>query len=190
MCTGDWLETAAAAIRGGAGCVQLREKTLPDEELLKRARQLRTLTAEHGVLMTINDRPDIARLARADVVHVGQGDLPVRDVRRIAGTGVLVGQEHAHAGAIRGGTGGGARLRRGRPRCSRARPSRRITSPAHKLWQKAAKITQSPLVAIGGITADNAAAIIQAGASCVCVCAGCHWGRGSRGSGRARLSTR
>jgi thiamine-phosphate pyrophosphorylase len=92
LCRRDWLETAAAAVRGGAGCVQLREKGLGDAELVERARRLRALTREHNALLAVNDRPDIARLAAADIVHVGQDDLAVGEVRRIAGTGILVGK--------------------------------------------------------------------------------------------------
>ncbi len=92
LCRNDWLAIAGAALRGGAGCLQLREKRLSDAELLYRARQLRELTAERDALLAINDRPDIAKLAGADIVHVGQDDLAVRDVRRIAGAGILVGK--------------------------------------------------------------------------------------------------
>src|SRR5205823_5073266 len=66
-------------------------KSLSDRQLLERARQVRRWTRAAGVLFIMNDRPDIARLAEADGVHVGQDELPVKEVRRIVGPDVLVG---------------------------------------------------------------------------------------------------
>lgn len=85
----EW--TIAEAAAGGAEVIQLREKSLPDRELLERARDVRRWTRKAGVLFIVNDRPDIARLADADGVHLGQDDLPVRDARRIVGPEVLIG---------------------------------------------------------------------------------------------------
>lgn len=92
LCARGWLATARAAIEGGAGCIQLREKLLPDAELLARARALVTLCHEAGAACVINDRPDIAVLSGADGVHLGAGDLPVAEARRIAGAGLLIGR--------------------------------------------------------------------------------------------------
>lgn len=169
LCRADWLATAEAVIRGGAGCLQLREKDLPDTELLRRACQLRELTARRGALLFINDRPDIAKLARADGVHVGQDDLPVREARRIAGGNILVGksthtlEQFAAAAAEQPDY-----IAVGPMFPSPTKPQGHIAGP--QTLAEAAKRTQIPLVGIGGITPANAAAIIQAGASCVCVC--------------------
>jgi thiamine-phosphate pyrophosphorylase len=88
-------------IRGGVHLLQLRDKRLADRELLARARIVRTLLDEEDrrhvdgnarrPLFVVNDRPDIAVLARADGVHVGQEELTVQEVRQIAGPDVLVG---------------------------------------------------------------------------------------------------
>jgi thiamine-phosphate pyrophosphorylase len=85
----DW--TIAEAAAGGAGMIQLREKNLSDRALLDRARQVRQWTRKAGVLFIVNDRPDIARLADADGVHLGQDDLPIQQARRILGAEALVG---------------------------------------------------------------------------------------------------
>ena len=85
----DW--TIAEIAEGGVGVVQLREKTLPDRELIQRARAVRRWTADAKVLFIVNDRPDIARLCEADGVHLGQDDMTVADARRIVGTEALVG---------------------------------------------------------------------------------------------------
>ncbi len=170
LCRGPWLETAAAALRGGADCLQLREKAMPDGELLRRARQLRALTCDHGAMLAINDRPDIARLARADIVHLGQDDLPVREARHIAGANLLVGKsthtleqfdaacaeepDYIAVGPIfPSGTKPQPHIA-GLPTLAAVRPR-----------------TDLPLVAIGGITAADVAQVRSAGADCVAVCA-------------------
>ena len=94
-------------MRGGVDIVQIREKTLADGELARaRSQQARELTRRLGVPLVVNDRPDLARLAEADYVHVGQDDLPVEAARAF---GVGVGQSthappelDAHGGRLRG----------------------------------------------------------------------------------------
>jgi thiamine-phosphate pyrophosphorylase len=84
-----------AAVRGGVDIVQLREKSLADGELLAVLQNAREVTRRLGVPLVVNDRPDLARLAEADYVHVGQDDLPVEAAR---GFGAGVGQStHAPA---------------------------------------------------------------------------------------------
>ena len=84
-----------AAVRGGVDIVQIREKSLPDGELLPVLQNARELTRRLGVPLVVNDRPDLARLAEADFVHVGQEDLPVAAARIF---GLRVGQStHAPA---------------------------------------------------------------------------------------------
>ena len=78
-------------IQAGVHAIQLRDKRLDDRELLARARLLRALTWETPVLCIVNDRPDLAALARADGVHVGQEEVSVKDARRIVGPESLVG---------------------------------------------------------------------------------------------------
>jgi thiamine-phosphate pyrophosphorylase len=85
----EW--TIEEAAGGGADVIQLREKTLPDRELLVRARNVRRWTRKAGVLFIVNDRPDVARLVEADGVHLGQDDMPVKDARRVLGADALIG---------------------------------------------------------------------------------------------------
>ncbi len=89
----DLVELIEAAVRGGVDIVQIREKELPDGELLQVLQETRALTRRLEVPFVVNDRPDLAVLAEADYVHVGQDDLPVEAARRF---GVLVG-ESTHA---------------------------------------------------------------------------------------------
>lgn len=78
-------------LAGGADIVQLREKGLDDRTLLQRARAVRQETSSGTALFIMNDRPDLAVLAGADGVHVGQDELSVADARRIVGAERLVG---------------------------------------------------------------------------------------------------
>jgi len=84
MCTRhSWREVARLALAGGADCVQLREKSLDSGELLARARDLVEMARGHGASVIVNDRPDIALLAGADGVHLGQTDMGVAEARRL-----------------------------------------------------------------------------------------------------------
>ena len=88
---GDLTWVVGEALAGGADVIQYRDKGLPDRELLKRAREVRILTAQARVPLILNDRVDLARLASCDGVHVGQEDLSVRDARRIMGATAHIG---------------------------------------------------------------------------------------------------
>lgn len=91
----DLADLIEAAVSGGVDIVQIREKELPDTELLRLLQEMRALTRRLQVPLVVNDRPDLAVLAEADYVHVGQDDLPVEAARRF---GLLVGQStHAQA---------------------------------------------------------------------------------------------
>ncbi|MCC7388836.1 MAG: thiamine phosphate synthase [Phycisphaerales bacterium] len=109
-----WERVAELAIEGGADCLQLREKGLDGGELVARARAL-VETAKSGsesratsVSVIVNDRADVALAAGADGVHVGQGDMRVRDVRRVAGNALLVGVSTANLDQARAAARDGA----------------------------------------------------------------------------------
>ncbi|MCX7626018.1 MAG: thiamine phosphate synthase [Candidatus Sumerlaeaceae bacterium] len=85
------LEIAREVIEGGGKVIQLRDKSLPREELLPIAREIRQLTTEHGVTFIINDDPWLALEVDADGVHVGQEDMSVAEVRKIVGPEKIVG---------------------------------------------------------------------------------------------------
>lgn len=80
-----------AAIRGGAGIVQLREKGLDDEALVAAAPPFREAATAGNALFTLNDRPDLVAACDADGVHVGQDDMPVAEAREIAGEAAVIG---------------------------------------------------------------------------------------------------
>ncbi|HET6201251.1 MAG TPA: thiamine phosphate synthase [Planctomycetota bacterium] len=91
LCRGDPLATLDAALRGGVDAVQVREKEATSRELLEWSRRVRERLADRPVLFFVNDRFDVARLAGADGVHLGQEDLPCEVVRAAAGADLLIG---------------------------------------------------------------------------------------------------
>ncbi len=88
---GDLTWIVGEALAGGADAIQLREKGTDDREWLRLAREVRILTAQAKARFIVNDRPDLARLAGADGVHLGQEDIAVRDARRIVGPRAMIG---------------------------------------------------------------------------------------------------
>lgn len=85
LCVHPWETVAGRAVEAGADCLQLREKGLESGELLRRARRLVEIARRAGgASVIVNDRPDIALLAGAEGVHVGQNDLAVAEVRRLS----------------------------------------------------------------------------------------------------------
>lgn len=169
LCRGDWLQTARAAIAGGADCLQLREKELPDGELFQRARQLTALCHKNDLLCIINDRADVAVAAGADGVHLGQDDLTVPAVRRIVGPGIMVGLSTHTLDQVRQASEVSPDyIAVGPMFASTTKP--RADVAGVKLLSQVVQITSLPVVAIGGIDASNAGTIAQTGGACVCVC--------------------
>jgi thiamine-phosphate pyrophosphorylase len=168
-CSRDWLETAQLAIAGGADCIQLREKDLDGGELLSRARRLGELCRKHGVLFIVNDRPDIALLADADGVHVGQTDLPVREARRVLGPDRLIGISTHDDDQFRSAlTSGADYIAIGPMFPSPTKPQDHVPGP--ELLARAVRQTDIPIVPIGGISPENLDILKQAGARRVCAC--------------------
>jgi thiamine-phosphate pyrophosphorylase len=101
LCTpdrGDLEAFVEVCIEGGVDIVQLREKQLPDEQLVERAALVQRVCAEHHVPFILNDRPDLAVAVGADGVHVGQQDAPPGVARRIMGEHAIIGlSTHAPA---------------------------------------------------------------------------------------------
>jgi len=85
------ISVVEGALRGGCRAIQLRDKEAGARDLLETARRLRTLTTEHGALLFVNDRLDVALAAAADGVHLGPDDLPVEAVRRVVPGTFLIG---------------------------------------------------------------------------------------------------
>jgi thiamine-phosphate pyrophosphorylase len=147
-----------AAIRGGVDLVQVREKQAADRELLAGLELAREVTRRHGVPLAVNDRPDLALLVGADLVHVGQDDLPTSAVRRL---GLPVGLsthtpaqvDAAEADYLGVGPVFATPTKLGRP------------AAGLELVRYAASHAESPWFAIGGIDARSAELVVEAGAT-------------------------
>ena len=169
LCPGSVQATARGAIAGGADVIQLREKDVCDAEFLALAAELRELTDETGKVFLVNDRPDIAAIVAADGVHLGQGDLPIAEVRRLLRPGAIVGRSVHTLAQARAAINEGADYLGVGPIFATETKSTAALAGCETLRQIAAE-AELPLVAIGGIDADNTAEVFSAGATCVGVC--------------------
>jgi thiamine-phosphate pyrophosphorylase len=89
---GDLADFVDSALAGGVDIVQLRDKRLEAEQEIAALEVLAEACARHGALLSVNDRADIAFAVDADVLHLGQDDLPVSTARKILGDDVVIGR--------------------------------------------------------------------------------------------------
>jgi thiamine-phosphate pyrophosphorylase len=161
------VETVAAAVTGGVNVVQLREKELSNEALLALALRLRE-AIDARALLVVNDRPAVALAAGADGVHGSEASLPVGAVRRAGRGRLLVGRSvHSLASALEAERAGADYLALGTIFPSRSHPGGETGGLA--LVREVTAAVHIPVVAIGGVTADNAAEVVRAGAAGVAV---------------------
>jgi thiamine-phosphate pyrophosphorylase len=153
---------AESLVSAGAPMLQLRDKRLADRALLERGQLLREITRGTNTLFIMNDRPDLAVLCDADGVHVGQEELTVKDARRILGAEGLIGVsthsiEQARAAVLDGADYIGV----GPTFPSSTKKFSEFTGTV--LLRQVAEEIRLPAFAIGGITADNLAEVLNAG---------------------------
>lgn len=160
---------ARRVVEGGADAVQLRDKTLPGRDLLAVACEIREITEESGVLFFVNDRIDIALAAGADGVHLGQGDLPVREARSISPEGFIIGVSVGSVSEAVAAESAGADYLSLSPIFPTT--SKKDAGPGHGLvvLQAICASVTLPVIAIGGITPRNVPEVIAAGAEGVAV---------------------
>ncbi len=152
-------------------CIQLREKELPDGELFRRARLLTEKCRRHGAISIINDRPDIALLADADGIHLGQSDLPCAEARKVLGPHKIIGVSTERLDQARAALRDGATyIAVGPMFATTTKQKERIASPAYAAEARAALPAEVPIVAIGGITAENLSQVSGTGVRAVAVC--------------------
>jgi thiamine-phosphate pyrophosphorylase len=167
---GDLTWVVGEALAGGADVIQYREKGLPDRELLKRAREVRILTAQARVPFILNDRVDLARLASCDGVHVGQEDLSVRDARRIMGAAAHIGVSTHDPEQFDAAILAGASYLGVGPVFSS--PTKDFSEPelaGLTFVGLASETTGLPWFAIGGINENNLDRVLEAGATRIAV---------------------
>jgi thiamine-phosphate pyrophosphorylase len=165
---GDLRWVVEEALAGGAQVIQLREKGLPDREILRRAREVRLATHQARARFILNDRPDLARLSGADGVHLGQDDVGLRDARRIVGPRGLIGlSTHDVAQLERAVLDGASYLGVGPVFPSETKDFSDFAGLA--FVRQAGESVTLPWFAIGGITVDNLERVLEAGAERVAV---------------------
>jgi len=169
---GDLTWVVGETLAGGADVIQYRDKGVPDRELLRRAREIRILTAQARVPLILNDRVDLARLAGCDGVHVGQQDLSVRDARRIMGAAAHIGvSTHDHEQLEAAILAGASYLGVGPVFPS---PTKDFSEPelaGLSFVRLAGETTALPWFAIGGINESNLDRVLEAGATRIAVSA-------------------
>jgi thiamine-phosphate pyrophosphorylase len=155
------------ALDSGVNLIQLREPTLPARELYELGLRLRRLTTEAGAALLVNDRIDVALAINADGVHLGEHSLPVAVARELVGGALVSTSVHGQPRAIQAQADGADLLVLG---TIFSTASHLGLSPAGpQLIRKVRAQVKLPIVAIGGITPDNAAQPIADGASGVAV---------------------
>ena len=170
----DLIDLARAVVAGGATLVQLRDKVSDTARMIDKARALKSALKPFGVPLIVNDRVDVALAAEADGVHVGQEDMAVEEARHQLGPGPFIGLsvrtvEQAAAAPLAlldyvgiGGVYATTSKVSGRSPIGLDGLRRVVQTFRHR-------IGNFPACGIAGITAENAEAVIAAGAGGVCV---------------------
>lgn len=180
-------QLAAALDAGNVAAVQLRLKDVPDEVVLKTIERLRPIVQSRDVAFLLNDRPDLAVKSGCDGAHVGQTDMPIKQARKILGDLTMgVTCHNSRHLAMEAGEAGADYVAFGAffPTATKE-PPEMAEIETLKLWAETMEI---PCVAIGGITAENCAPLVQAGAEFLAV-VGAVWshGQGSAAGVKAML---
>ncbi len=164
----DLVKACEAAIDGGAVLLQYRDKTRDASRRLAEARALAALCARRNVALIVNDDVELALASHAMGVHLGEDDAGIADARAALGRCAIIGAscydslDRARALAAAGAD----YLAFGSFHASPTKPGARKATP---VLLRDAKALGLPLVAIGGITAENGAALIEAGANYLAV---------------------
>jgi thiamine-phosphate pyrophosphorylase len=179
----------ASALDGGdVAALQIRLKDAPDDVIVAAVEVLSPIARSRGVAVILNDRPDLAARLGCDGVHIGQGDTPYAQARKLMGPNAMIGvtchdsrhlaMEAAEAGADYVAFGAFF------PTTTKDAPTT-ADPEILSIWQE---VMETPCVAIGGITADNAAALAAAGADFLAVSAGVWKHPGGPAAGVAALN--
>ncbi|MBI3996487.1 MAG: thiamine phosphate synthase [Candidatus Omnitrophica bacterium] len=161
-------ELAAAAIRGGADVLQLRDKTASARSLMEEAKRLLAVTRPAGIPLIINDRADVARAVGADGVHLGQDDLPLADARALLGSDRIIGAStHTLDQALAAAAEGVDYIGIGPIFSTPTKPE--YPSVGLDLVRQVTAHVRVPGVCIGGIDRDHLDPVLGAGGACVAV---------------------
>ena len=166
----DVVEVAEATLRGGTSVIQLRDKMRDKGEALRVARTIKALCHAHDALFIVNDDADIALLSDAHGLHVGQTDLPVGEARRVLAPEQIVGRSNNGVEESLHSAGQGADyVAVGTIYSTTTMGKSGRTALGPDMIRQVKQAVSVPVVAIGGINADNIAEVASAGADCICV---------------------
>ena len=163
-------DVAEAALNGGAGVIQLRDKVNDSGEVLRVARQMRAMCEQHGALFIMNDDPALALSSRAHGLHLGQTDVPAPEARRVLMPTQILGlsnntmEEVARSQAL-----GADYLAVGAVYPTSTMGKSERPAVGVEMIREAKEAASQPIVAIGGIDRSNIVEVATAGADCVCV---------------------
>ncbi|MBB1159791.1 MULTISPECIES: thiamine phosphate synthase [Amycolatopsis] len=171
---GDLAEFADAALAGGVDIVQLRDKTggapLEAKQEIAALEVLAEACARHGALLSVNDRADVALAVGADVLHLGQDDIPVSLARRVLGDDVVIGRStHSEEQASAAATEAGVNYFCTGPCWPTPTKPGRFAPGLELVRATAASGTQRPWFAIGGIDETRLPEVLDAGATRIVV---------------------
>lgn len=162
-------EFAASLAEAGVGLVQYRAKRATARELFETSRSLVERLGAKGVRVIVNDRADVAAMTNAGGVHVGQGDLPPEDARKICGAGRWVGVSTHNVEQVRRAASSSADYIAVGPIFATVTKEKPGALVGTSLIREARELTSKPIIAIGGITLERAAEVFEAGADSVAV---------------------
>ncbi len=158
-------EIVSKAVRGGVSMVQLREKEAGTRAFLDEALALKAVLAPHRIPLIINDRVDIALAVDADGVHVGQTDMPVDQVRSLIGPKKMIGLSITNEQQIKRADASLADYLGLGPLYDQTTKPDASTTLGVEGFRRLRQQTSKPVLAIGGLKADNSAPVIAAGAN-------------------------
>lgn len=179
----DIVTAARAAIDGGADILQLREQDMNDADFVRRARAISETCRSSGRLFIVNNRVDIALASSADGVHLGRGDMPLTDARRILGEGKIIGATtHDLAEAKRAIALGADYLSAGPMFPTMTKPG--LAAGGFSYLKSLLRLSDLPVFCIGGIDRDNVRSVARSGGRRIAVCSSVIGERDIRGATR------
>jgi thiamine-phosphate diphosphorylase len=164
----DWIIAANSLLRGGAGILQLRVKSLQASKMLGIARSIAAICNQAGALFVVNDRADVAKASNA-ALHVGQDDLPIEAARSFMGKSAVIGVSTHSLKQAQHAQRSGANYIAFGPIFPTATKHDALSPRGIEELKQIVKSVTIPVVAIGGIAHDNIAEIRRSGASSAAV---------------------
>lgn len=162
-------EVVLAAVRGGVGMVQLREKEASTRLFIEEAERIKRLLAPYGVPLLINDRVDVALAVEADGVHIGQQDMPYPLARKLLGKRAIIGLSVETVEQVREAEAYDVDYLGVSPIFPTPTKTDTVGAWGLEGLAEVRRLSRHRLVAIGGLNATNAESVIRAGADCIAV---------------------